>query len=136
VDDTRAVRFTHPSCIKPRRTTTPGLWRASSRRSIPSVRGARSCRAAGEDLDDDRHCRDIPIMRIQLLTGVSLLLLSPNSEPPPAAVRTIAFHLAPPPVVRSRWRRRVVGRPPRRRTDPFPGGHEATERGDDKALVC
>jgi hypothetical protein len=66
---------------------------------------------AGEDTSTtiDSVDGDIAIMRIQLLTGVSRLLLSPNSERPPAALRTIAFLLPPPPVARSRWRRRSSG---------------------------
>jgi hypothetical protein len=76
---------------------------------------------AGEDTSTtiDSVDGDIAIMRIQLLTGVSRLLLSPNSERPPAALRTIASSSR-----RLPSRDRVGdsarrARPPRRRTVPF-----------------
>lgn len=93
---------------------------------------------AGEDTSTtiDTVDGDIPIMRTQLLTGVSLLLLSPNSERPPAAVRD----RFPPPAASSRaiaLATALVGRDLRVAGRSLsPGGHEATERGDDKTLVC
>jgi hypothetical protein len=92
---------------------------------------------AGEDTSTtiDSVDGDIPIMRIQLLTGVSLLLLLPirsarcgapdaRFPPPAASCRVIAMA-----TMRSSGAT-SAGR------SLSPGGHEATERGDDKTLVC
>jgi hypothetical protein len=104
----------------PQCATARSLPRPRHKHIVPVARDLEML--AGEDTSTtiDTVDGDIPIMRTQLLTRVSLLLLSPNSEPPPAAVRTIAFLLAPPPACDRVGDGARRARPPRRRTVPFP----------------